>query len=275
MKKVLFLVLVTFLVFSVVQSQDTIPYQTSFESSDGFVASQSLDGQNGWAVDPSGGDATVIDTNAQDGAQSVELGANSQIDKPLTAGGTDSVIWMEGYFQGAGTTADPSFPGSDVLPASAIVFFSATNGIQCFDGDGAGLGSWQNTSVTTLDENTWYKISIRQDYTGKTWRCYINDTKTPASDLGFRDDSVNTLNGFRNFADTISYLDNFRVLPGKKGDANGDCQVDAADIITLLNDPSGSGFDLIQTDNADIDGNGSIDSSDFDALIDVILNRIT
>ena len=271
MRNVFYCVLVTILLGSVVWAVDQIPYNTKFEASEGFVAGNTINGQNGWAVDPSGGDAKITNAMAQGGTQSVALEANSQIDKPLTAAAGDTAVWMEGYFRGAGTTAEPSFPGSDVLPASAIVFFSATNGIQCFDGDGAGLGSWVNTSVTSLDEDSWYKITIRQDYTAKTWKCYINNVKSPDQELGFRDNEVTTLNGFRNFADTVSYLDTFRVIPAKKGDSNGDGKVDAADVISLINDPDGSGFDIIQKDNADVDSNGSIEAADLNALIDLLL----
>ena len=275
MRKAFYCVLVTFLLGTLAWGADQIPYKTSFEASEGFVAGNSINGQAGWEVDPSGGDAKITDTMAQSGSQSVALEANSQIDKPLAAAAGDTAVWMEGYFRGAGTTAEPSFPGSDVLPASAIVFFSATNGIQCFDGDGAGLGSWVNTTVTSLDEDSWYKITIRQDYTAKTWKCYINSAQSPDQELGFRDNEVTTLNGFRNFADTVSYLDNFRVIPAKKGDTNGDGKVDASDVITLINDPDGSGFDIIQGDNADVDSNGSVEAADLSALIDILLGITT
>ncbi len=271
MRKMYYCVLVTILLGSMVWAADQIPYKTNFEASEGFVAGNTINGQDGWEVDPSGGDAKITDSIAQSGTQSVMLEANSQIDKPLAAAVGDTIVWMEGYFRGAGTTAEPSFPGSDVLPASAIVFFSSTNGIQCYDGDGSGSGSWVNTSISSLDEGTWYKITIRQDYTGKTWKCYVDNAQSPDQELGFRDDTVTTLNGFRNFADTVSYLDAFRVLPGKKGDTNGDGKVDAADVITLINDPDGSGFDIIQQDNADVNGDESINATDLNALIDKLL----
>jgi hypothetical protein len=256
-------------------AQDPIPYTTDFEASDGFVAASSLNGLGGWTVEPSGGDAIITDTIAQEGTQSVMMEANSQIEKQLTAD-SSTVVWMEGYFRGAGTTADPQFPvANEGFPASAIVFFSATDGIRCYNGDGSGGGDFVDTNVSTINESTWYKISIRQDYVAQTWRCYINDTKTPDQELGFRDDSVITLGGFRNFADTVSFFDNFRVIPGKKGDVNLDNAVDAADLISLLRDPDGSTFDLIQKDNIDMDESGVIDSSDFDDLINTILNRVT
>jgi hypothetical protein len=269
MKKALYCVLVTILLGSAVFGADQIPYKTGFEASEGFVAGNTINGQDGWIVDSAGGDAKITDTMAQTGSQSVALEANSQIDKPLAAAAGDTIVWMEGYFRGAGTSEEPSFPA--LVPASAIVFFSATNGIQCLDGDGAGAGPWVNTSVTSLEEETWYKITIRQDYSAKTWKCYINDAQSPVQELGFRDDTVATLNGFRNFADTVSYLDNFRVIPAKKGDTNGDGKVDASDVITLINDPDGSGFDIIQGDNADVDSNGSIEAADLSALIDILL----
>jgi len=264
----------SFIVFAILicgaaLAQDAIPYKTGFEAAEGFTVGQSIGGQGGWAVLSAGADAKITDAVKQAGTQSVALEANSQIDKPLTATVEESIVWMEGYFQGAGTSADPSFPADPA--ASAIVFFSATNGIQCLDGDGAGAGAWVNTGVA-LVADTWYKISIRQDYTTKKWRCYVNDTQAPAQDLGFRD-AVTTLHGFRNFADTASWLDTFRVIPVTKGDSNSDSKVDAADVITLLNNPTGSGMDLIQKDNADVDNNGTIDAQDVTALINHILGK--
>ena len=248
-----------------------IPYQTGFEASEGFVAGQSIDGQDGWQVIEGGADAKISDALAQGGTQCVALEANSQIDKALSADTGQSIVWMEGYFQGEGTTADPSFPGD--IPASAIVFFSATNGIQCLNGDGSGSGAWVNTTISSINKDAWYKISIRQDYTSKKWRCYINEAASPDLDLGFRNNEVTTLNGFRNFADTSSYLDTFRVIPAIKGDTNGDGKMDAADIVALINDPTGASFDIIQKDNADVDKNGSVEGADLTALINKILNR--
>jgi dockerin type I repeat protein len=252
-----------------VSAQTTIPYETGFEAADGFTAGQSIDGQDGWTVLSQGADATITDAKAQAGSQSVSLEANSQIDKQLATAAGNTIIWMEGYFNGAGTTADPSFPADP--EASAIVFFSQTNGIQCLNGNGSGDGSWENTGVT-IDSAQWYKISIRQDYTTKKWRCYVNDAAAPASDLGFRN-NIETLNGFRNFADTASFLDSFRVIPVKKGDANGDAVVDAADLITLVSDPTGSNMDLIVKDNADVDNDGSVAPADLTALISLILQK--
>lgn len=269
MMRRLSILMVTILMCGVVIAQDSIPYKTGFEASEGFTASQTLDGQGGWAVLSQGAGATITNAFKQAGEQSVALEANSQIDKTFSAAG-ETVVWMEGYFRGAGTTAEPSFPADPA--ASAIVFFSATNGIQCLNGNGTGGGPWVNTSVTTLNPANWYKISIRQDYTAKKWRCYVEDAQTPNQDLGFRD-NVTELHGFRNFADTASYLDTFRVLPAKKGDANADGKVDAADVISLVNDPNGTNMDIIQKDNADVNSSSTIDVQDLTALIDKILGR--
>ena len=51
--------------------------------------------------------------------------------------------------------------------------------------------------------------------------------------------------------------------------------MDASDVITLINDPDGSGFDIIQGDNADVDSNGSVEAADLSALIDILLGITT
>ena len=269
MKCTLSLMLFIVLLGTTALAADSIPYETGFEASEGFTAGQSIDGQNGWQVLSTGADATVIDdAAAQEGGQSVSLEANSQIDKPLTAGAEDSIIWMEGYFKGSGTSAEPDFP--DTPAASAIVFFGS-DGIKCYNGDQPAETAWEEAGVSPQSDS-WIKISIRQNYTTKKWRCYIDESPAPDKDLGFRDD-VASLNGFRNFADTASFLDAFRVIPAKKGDANADGKVDAADIVTLINDPSGSAMGLIEKDNADVDDDGGIDADDLDSLISqMILN---
>lgn len=269
MKKLVFLMTVLLLAGSVF-GQASIPYSTSFEALEGFTAGQSINGVDGWAVISEGDpDALISDAAAQSGSQSVALEANSTIDKPLTS--TASAIWMEGYFRGEGTTAEPSFPAAPL--ASAIVFFSQSNGIQCLNGDGTGgVVSWENTSVASLNPAEWYKITIRQDYTAKTWRCWINNSATPDMDLGFRD-SIDSLNGFRNYADTASWLDTFRVIPAIGGDANADGIADVSDVITLVNDPDGAGLGVIGFNNADMDGNDTVDSTDLADIVDKILAR--
>jgi hypothetical protein len=266
MMRRLSILMVTILMCGVAIAQVSIPYKTGFENSEGFTAGLTLNGQGDWTA--TGATITNAVHQGAVGEQSVALEANSEIDKTFSATG-ETVVWMEGYFRGAGTTADPSFPADPL--ASAIVFFSATNGIQCLNGNGTGGGTWAGTGVT-LNADNWYKVTIRQDYTGKKWRCYVDGVQKPASDLGFRD-NVTELHGFRNYADTASYLDTFRVLPAKKGDANADGKVDAADVISLINDPTGTNMDIIQKDNADVNSSGTIDAQDLTALINNILGR--
>ncbi len=266
MRKGITLVTVAFVLCGVVFAQAPIPYETGFEAPD-FTAGQSINGQDSWQV-LSETDATITDALAQAGSQSVSLEAGSQIDKALTGTG-HNIVWMEGYFRGAGSSTEPEFPKEP--GASAIVFFSATDGIRCLNGNGSGGGDWVDTGVT-LVEAQWYKISIRQDYTTRKWNCYV-DGALKASDLGFRD-VVSELHGFRDFADTQSYLDTFRVIPVLKGDVNGDRKLDVADVVSLLNHPGGSGItDLILLDNADVDNSGTIDATDVTALINILLAR--
>ena len=98
-------------------AQVPVPYITGFEASDGFIAGQTINGVDGWAVVSEGTpDAKVTNAVAQSGTLSVALEANCTIDKKLTAVGKTKV-WMEGYFRGSGTTAAPSFPATPAASA--------------------------------------------------------------------------------------------------------------------------------------------------------------
>ncbi|HPB31669.1 MAG TPA: hypothetical protein PLB62_09455 [Candidatus Sumerlaeota bacterium] len=251
-------------------AQVPVPYITGFEASDGFIAGQTINGVDGWAVVSEGTpDAKVTNAVAQSGTLSVALEANCTIDKKLTAVGKTKV-WMEGYFRGSGTTAAPSFPATPA--ASAIVFFSATDGIMCLNGNkSGGVTSWEKANVA-LDPAQWYKITILQDYSAKTWRCWVNDVAAPDMDLGFRD-SIDSLSGFRNYADTESWLDTFCVIPAAMGDSNADGRVDVSDVVTIVNDPDGTAFGVIQFKNTDVDDNASIDGDDLNGVVAIILSR--
>jgi hypothetical protein len=242
-----------------------LPYQTGFEPPT-FTAG-SLDAQDGWSVTE--GTATVQTTKKYEGTQAVEMAAESTAQRALDGSGI-SVVWAQGYYSGDGISGTPEVPASP--PATAIVFFSADNGIQCYDGDGTGSGSFVNTGVS-LSSSVWRKISVKFDFSSQTWECYIDDA-LEASAMGFKD-NVAQFNGFMNFSKVQSYLDNFMVMPSLKGDATLDGAVDIVDVVVTVNHLQGAPTqtDPIVLDNMDVTNDGNIMSDDVTGIVDIILGK--
>jgi hypothetical protein len=250
---------------------------TTFEN---YNAGESLDaaGQpDVWSV--SLGTAMVVDDSSAtppSGSKFVSLGTNTIIDRTVTASG-ESVVWTESYFRGAGTDEAPDYPTGSGNEASAIVHFSsnASEGILLLDGDGAGGGSFVESGVKPIDPNHWYRITIRQDYTGHTWDCWI-DGQLAASNLGFRDD-INALGGFREYAGVPSSMDSFKVRRRSNGDLDENGVTDAADVVLNVN---AQGQEAATTtlgpfgfDDADFNEDGVVTSDDTTATADIILNN--
>jgi hypothetical protein len=227
----------------------------------------SLDGQNGWTVLQ--GTASVVDDGAaQSGARSVSLAQNTIVDRSISAAG-HSIVWTRTHFRGAGTDAAPNYPAD---PASAIVHFSSVDGIQVGNGDGAGSLTWVNTGVTISDDGTWYEVLIRQDYTSQQWDCYIDGT-IEAQDMGFRDNSVTQLNGFRQYAGVASSMDTFLTRHRSAGDLDGDGDTDISDVVLNVNAENSPPTDPIAFSDADFDDDGVIEPEDVNATVNLILSN--
>ena len=242
-----------------------IPYATGFEAP--TYTAGSLDTQDGWSVEA--GTATVQTTKKHTGAQGVELQADTTIARAIDGTGL-SIVWAEGYYSGNGISGTPELPSTP--EATAIVFFSSVNGIQCLNGDGSGGGTFVNTGVTP-SSSVWHKITIKFNFTTQKWSCYINDV-LKASNLGFRD-NVTKFNGFKNFSKIMSYFDDFKVVPSLKGDATLDNLVDIIDVILLINhlNANPAQTDPIILDNMDYNADGNVTSADLTALLDYILGK--
>lgn len=247
-------------------SQQAIPYQTGFEPPTFSVGS--LHNQDNWWVTE--GVAEVQTTKIYEGSQAVKLESNTTIVKDFNGAG-HSVVWAQGYFCGAGISGSPEIP--EETTATAIIFFSSDNGIQCLDGDGNGGGTFVSTGVM-LSADTWHKITVKLDFNTQSWDCYIDDVLR-ASNLGFKD-NVPQFNGFMDMSKEESYLDLFKVLPSLKGDANLDGSVDVVDVVILVNHLNNNPqqTDPIRRDNMDVDNSGDITSADLTELIDLILGKI-
>ncbi len=260
-------------------------YETSFEAGEGFSAGAFSTADARWAVESS--TVSVASGSAFEGDQYVELGAGAVLDFDLTQSDTDAagdVVFVEGYFRGAGSDQTLDNANWPLTGASAIVHFSSAEGIQVLDGDGTGSINPQNVVSTNVtlgqaNETNWFKITIRLDFTDQTWDIWVDNDQKNQSPLGFRDNTVTSLNGFKNLAQGGSGFDAFRIVSEVVGDANGDGVVDVADITRLIefltNPPSD---DPILFSNADIPNQGSkdgtIDQDDLTRLQAMILGMM-
>lgn len=249
----------------------SVPYETGFEATEtpAFTPDVSLNNQNGWTVPT--GTATVQSAEKQGGTQAVMLDQDSEVRKDF-ADVTLSKVWVDAYFKGTGSVVAPNYPSDP--PASAIVHFSQSSGIQCFNGDGAGTYETVNTGVT-IDPTKWYRVSILQNYATHQWNCYITYDSTTVSqmNLGFLWNTVSNFKGFINFSGEISYLDTFRVLSGLTLDANGDGKINVADIVKCVNLMNASNPDFVLKANVDTNANGTIDSAELQAIVNNVLSK--
>jgi len=246
-------------------SASTVVYQTGFETSDnaGFVSGATIASVDSWSV--LAGDAKIGTTTVQAGSQAVELAANTVIDRNISS--ASSVVWVQGWFRGAGSAGSPNFPASPA--ASAIVFFGSTD-IQALNGNGSGGGTFSGTGVA-LSAAAFTKVALRLDYQARDYDVYVNDA-LELTGMGFRD-NVAQLNGFQNLASEASFFDTFSVIARAQYDANGDRSINVADLVTIVNEITTPGTitNPIWRDNADGNGDNAINATDRGALVNQIL----
>lgn len=173
------------------------------------------------------------------GGQFVQLGSGAILDFNLSESdkaAIDDIVWVEGYFRGVGSDVTLSEANYPITQASAIVHFSSANGIEVWDGTKSGASAPTSLGVALGAENAenWYKITIALDFSSKTWNVWVNNEKKNTSALGFRDNTVTNLNGFKNLAQGGADFDGFRIVRAFLGDANGDSRLDTADVVRLL-----------------------------------------
>ncbi len=173
---------------------------TGFESSDGFSLGN-LDGQGDWFVET--GTSVVQNAESMYGTQAVRLDPGATIGVPISGGG--SVVWIDAFVRTGGTTNVPSLAAMG--ERSSVVYFGSSDGVQPLDGDGSGSGVFLTLSPpATLSPTEWRRITLRQDYTAHTWDLYI-DGSLRASGLGFKDNTISSLSGLRQYSEETAYLD--------------------------------------------------------------------
>lgn len=251
-------------------------YSTGFESGQGFAANVSVAGVNGWTV-PTTPATVTAGTGAGSPAtgQFIQLGAGAVLERAFT--GTDAYkqIWVEGYFQGRGSSVTLANANYETTGISVIVHFSETNGIEMENGNrNSTVGTPVATGVAlgAANENRWYKITLRLNFATASWDLWVDNVKRNATALGFRDGTVTKLNGFKNLAQTASKFDEFRVVSAISGDTNGDAVIDAADVVEMIDLLAGAApTDPIVLNNSDLDTNGSLTNADLVALRGIII----
>lgn len=222
-------------------------FRTSFEASDadGNYTTGALSGQPGTSVNwlTLSGTAEVTNDSgigAPAGSQFVLLDEGAQIDRDLSSlGVTQNIIWVEGWFRGTGSAvslAEANYPTAEQgTQASAVIHFSAVNGVELLNGTRGtpAEATVVPTNISEFNPNTWYRITLRLNFTTQSWDAYADGIKLNEEPLGFRD-NVTALNGFRNLSEARSYFDGFRVVRPMDGDANGDNETDSADLIAMI-----------------------------------------
>ena len=223
------------------QAAQSSPYVTGFEAPDYTLGN--LNGQNSWAVE---GSAAVQSAVAFEGVQAVEIGENSAIDIALSAAHTE--VWIDGWVKTAGSDAPP--PLDNMPPRSSLVFFGSS-AVQALDGNGTGAGTWVPTAVSA-NASEWLRVSIQQDYATKSWSLFLNG-KSQAEALGFKNNDINQLNGFKQVSEGTSYLDAWSITEvGLTQDSDDDILNDLDEVKLHDTDP----------ENPDSDGDGMIDGKE-------------
>lgn len=222
-------------------------YRAGFEPSEGYSAGN-LDNQPStssrrWSV--LAGSAEVVANSSLPGPLGqfeVVLNNGAVVDQNLDGlvPTGQEVVWIEGWFRGTGsnvTLAAANYPSAaQGVPASAVIHFSNTNGIELLNGDRAGGPGTVVPAGVPLGAgaaNTYFRITVALNFTTRSYDVYVNGVKRNATPLGFRD-NVTRLNGFRNLAENEARFDGFRVVLPMSGDANGDGEVSAADLVKAL-----------------------------------------
>lgn len=167
-------------------AQAAWPVATGFETPDYTIGD--LNGQQGWeavnTVEVQGSDVNA-------GAQAVRLTSQSLASfSTADASTTQSIVWVDAYCKATPDSVRPELPAPD--GASCLLYFDATEGIVCLNGDGLGSGTWTASNVVA---NDWTRVAIRQDYATHKWDLYVNGVQTLAG-LG---NAYNTADRFTKF----------------------------------------------------------------------------
>jgi|GEM_PF-6482109 len=152
---------------------------TGFEPLEGYSLGD-LNNQNGWKVDR--GSAEVWSNQVFSGTQAARIAPGGQVSNQFTT--ACPIVTYDSYLQAAPSTA-PEIPAIAQL---AVLYLDQSGGITGLNGDGNGGGNWVSSGVSITSGN-WFRVSIRLDFTARTWSCAVNGVET-LSNLHFHSDHV-------------------------------------------------------------------------------------
>lgn len=267
-------------------------YATGFEGPT-FNAGN-LNGQNGWTAVPLSGASVRNDGGAFEGTNYVELQPGTTAQRAMTSN-ADYVL-LRAWHRGTG--ADTAEAPED--PAAAVIAFVSndanTYSVRAWDGN-AGAEEFLNLTDAPIANANWAKVTLALSYIDSRYSVGVTQGSSTqgASNLGFFDSSVTSLNGFRSATEVGSSLDAFRatesdgdfdndgfadladagsggdpfnaeVLPLAFADVNGDSAINMLDALQLFRENT-AGFD--------INGDGTVDSADGALFYDWCVGKVS
>jgi hypothetical protein len=146
-------------------AQSTGSLITGFEPQEGYAIGD-LNNQNGWKVDS--GSAEVSPSQVFSGVQAVRVAPGGQISHGFDT--ASPVVTFDSYLQAVPSSA-PEIPNTSQL---AVLYLDQSGGITGLNGNGSGGGNWVSSGVS-IAPGTWFRVTIRLDFTARTWSCAIND----------------------------------------------------------------------------------------------------
>lgn len=210
-------------------TQGGLPYQTGFETDEGFGVAPRIivkespseayiddKGSRDWQVLE--GSAAILEvteaSNLAEG-QMLEIHPESMVDATRSGSGDESVVWLQSAYRTAPQDATPDVEG--LGPSSALMYFDSQNGIMVYNGFTPG---WEAIGYPVDPTgNSWYLITIKLNFppVGSvepgTWDIYVDSTQPQRSGIGFKDTGLTQYNGFRCRSGEVGAgcLDNFYV----------------------------------------------------------------
>ncbi|GHC13530.1 hypothetical protein GCM10007047_33610 [Cerasicoccus arenae] len=190
--------------------QTILPYETDFESSEGFSVG-AFSGDSDWSVESGASEISDLDSaSAQQSLLFPAEGGNHALSMNFT-GQSGQVVFVDFYLKPqAGELVD--LPLGPYTGSSAQTGFIRVNGegeVIAMDGDGLGYGDWVTTSERygLVDDVSadWHRFTYRLNYFTKSWDLYL-DGQMVLADLGFLDANLLAFTTFRLSSDGAADL---------------------------------------------------------------------
>lgn len=173
--------------------------QTSFESAQGYSLG-SVASQNGWTVTSGSGAATVINTLAKTGSQSLRLTASNtalKVDNVAYGSNVPGItadVYVDMWVNPASfVTKGLNINGYDLFGGSQkrifVIEFTTDNKIKAYNGStGSNIGTWT--------ANQWVRISLHLDFSAEQYQVAVNGV-VGATNFAFRETYTPTASGTR------------------------------------------------------------------------------